>query len=209
MAKTPQWVTDTLAALGGNKAFVMMGAKNVGYSNENRTVTMKIPRNASGANYLIMHYDRGLDLYNLELQNIRQVKGRYKQTLKAELKGAYADMVRPWVESKTGMYLSLGTMGRRNPRRKGKIRKLSPNTQKVVEVMLESMRKLPDSNFHPSTFTYTMPKYRGNIAPAIRYLKEMGMVEIAGYNIDNQPLYKPSKEFLETAGLKKNPKRKK
>lgn len=200
---TPTWVRETLAALGGNKALVMMGAKNVGYSEQDHTVTMKLPRNASGANYLIIKLTNR-DLYDLELQSIRKVKGRYKQTLKARVEGVYADGVRPWVEHQTGMYLSLGTMGR-NPRRKTKIRKLSPNTQHVVEVMLESMRQLPDSPFHPSTFTYTMRGYRGNIAPAIRYLKEMGMIEIAGYNYDNQPLYKPSKAFLEAAKTKKNP----
>lgn len=111
MAKTPQWVIDTLAVLGGNRGLYMLGAKNIAYDDKKKNVTMKLPRNASGANYLIIHYDRGLDLYDLELQSIRKVKGTYKQTLKSELKGAYADLVGPWIERETGMYLSLGTMG--------------------------------------------------------------------------------------------------
>lgn len=88
---------------------------------------------------------------------------------------------------------------------KTKIRKLSPDTTHVVDFMIQSMLRMPKSTWHPSTFTMTMPMYRGNIAPAVRYLKEMGLIEIDGYNIDNQPLYKPSKALLEAAKVKKNP----
>lgn len=203
---TPSWVSETLQVINGNRGIQMLGAKNIGYSDKDHTVTMQIPRNISGANYLVIRYNHSRDLYDLELQSIRKSKGTYKQTLKATLKDAYADMVKPWIERNTGMYLSLGTMGRQNP--STKIRKLSPATQKVVQVMIESMREMPESPWHPSIFTMTLRGYRGNVAPAVRYLKEMGLIDVAYHNADNQPLYLPSRALLEATKTKKNPKTK-
>ena len=149
MAKTPSWVNDSLRALGGHKALVMLGARNLGYSEKDHTVTMKLPKNASGANYLIIKLT-SRDLYDLELQSIRKVKGSYKQTLKARLEGAYADMVRSWVENKTGMYLSLGTMGR-NPRRRSNPSYLD----RLIKMQAESYGE--GETYSPSTGGFLLP----------------------------------------------------
>lgn len=76
----------------------------------------------------------------------------------------------------------------------------SPKTRKVVDVMIDLMKKRPNSSWHPSIFTGTMPGYRGNIAPAIRYLKSMGMIEVDYINVEGTKVYKPSPAFLEALG---------
>lgn len=87
---------------------------------------------------------------------------------------------------------------------KTKIRKLSPNTEKMVGQMIDLMVKQPDSQWHPSLFSVGSP-LRANVPPAVRYLKEMGMIKVAYKNVDNQPVYTATAAFKEAAGAKRNP----
>jgi len=72
----------------------------------------------------------------------------------------------------------------------------SPGTAKVIDAMVRLMKERPDSIWHPSSFTFTMRGYRGNISPAVRWLKGIGAIKILALNYDNQPLYGPSDSFL-------------
>lgn len=90
-------------------------------------------------------------------------------------------------------------------KRKTKIRKLSPNTEKMVGRMIDLMVKQPDSQWHPSLFSIGSP-LRANVSPAVRYLKEMGMIKVANRNFDNQPIYTATAAFKEAARGKRNPK---
>jgi hypothetical protein len=105
----PPWAKTVLQQIGGNKALYMMGSKQVSYSEKNKTVNIRIGRNKTSANYLVIHYDRGKDLYDVELVRATRKGSR---TTKAEAEGLYADQLKPWIEKETGLYLSLGTMGR-------------------------------------------------------------------------------------------------
>lgn len=68
------------------------------------------------------------------------------------------------------------------------------STIKAIDVILDFLRESkPDTSFHPSLFTLT--GYRSGTPHAIRYLKKAKVIEIASYNIDNQPLYKRGPEY--------------
>lgn len=193
----PQWAQDTLATINGGRGLMMLGAKHVSYDNKTHTVSMKLPRNASGGNILQIQYLPGKDLYDVRIQSARMGKKGYSVKNKAELNDAYGDMIGPFVERATGMYLSLGTMGRRNP--KGGMKPPKGKTKQVVDYITKELKKDSNWTFHPSIFTYS--GFRSNTAPAIRYLREMGIIEEAYRNVNNQPVWGLAKS------LKANPSR--
>jgi hypothetical protein len=118
----PNWVTDALKTINGNRGLFMLGAAKHGvtYDEETYTVTLRLGRNSSGGNVLKIILDRGKDLYNLEIRSIRKAsiksllagKPPFTDKVKHRIEGIYFDQVWGWVEEKTGMYLSLGTLGR-------------------------------------------------------------------------------------------------
>lgn len=110
----PDWAIATLETINGARGLMMLGAKHVTYDPKSYTVNMKLPKNASGGNYLSIRYNRGKDLYDVRIEAIRNTKKGFSRKVKAELEDAYGDMIAPFVEQATGMYLSMGTM-RRNP----------------------------------------------------------------------------------------------
>ncbi len=98
-------VANTIKNQLGNKALVMMGAKNLAGGAD--YLSFKIGRNAKGVNYIKITLTP-MDLYDVEFGNIRGMK----YTVKKTVKGIYADQLHDVIEEYTGMYLSLGTMGR-------------------------------------------------------------------------------------------------
>jgi len=97
---------ETLKQLGGNKFIMMTGAKN--FAVGPKGMGFKIGRNSKGVNYIRIDLDRGRDLYNMEFIQMRG--GNLKVKLK--VKGVYNDQLQKMFTKHTGMYTSLGTMGR-------------------------------------------------------------------------------------------------
>ena len=98
-------VAQTIAKQLGNKALVMMGAKNLVAGKKD--LSFRIGRNSKGINYIKITLT-AMDTYDVEFGAIRGMN--YK--IKSEAKGIYADMLHDVIEKNTGMYLSLGTMGK-------------------------------------------------------------------------------------------------
>ena len=99
-------VIDTIIKqLGGNKFFVMTGSKPhyKDIETENPFVSIKLIRNKSGANYLIVQYIRSTDLYKVEFiklnTNERKVISNYENI--------YSDQLTEIFESETGLRTSL------------------------------------------------------------------------------------------------------
>lgn len=68
------------------------------------------------------------------------------------------------------------------------------STEQAMKAILDflAMSK-PEATFHPSLFTMT--GLRAGTPHAIRKLKALGVIEIAGLNIDRQPLYRRAAGF--------------
>lgn len=63
------------------------------------------------------------------------------------------------------------------------------STQEATTAILDFLaQSKPDATFHPSLFTMT--GLRSGTPHAIRKLKAVGVIEIAGLNINRQPLYR-------------------
>jgi len=99
----PEIILQQLGGAGRLK--MMIGAKNFvkGKRNGNEYLMFMIGRNAKGVNKIIIEYDRGRDLYNVEFGRVR---GAEFKTL-SSVKGVYADQLKETIEGHTGMYLSL------------------------------------------------------------------------------------------------------
>lgn len=84
----------------GQKALVMMGAKNL--AGGDNYLSFRIGRNSKGVNYIKITLNPK-DLYDIEFGSIRgtNYKVKYKAT------DIYADMMHEIIEKNTGMYLSL------------------------------------------------------------------------------------------------------
>lgn len=98
-------VANTIKKQLGNKALVMIGAKNL--AGGDKYLSFRIGRNSKGVNYVKITLT-SMDLYDVEFGAIRGTN--YK--VKKEVKGIYADQLHKAIEDNTGMYTSLGTMGR-------------------------------------------------------------------------------------------------
>ena len=98
-------VAKTIQKQLGGKALYMLGAKNlVGGDNY---LSFRIGRNSKGVNYVKITLNPK-DLYDVEFGAVRGMN--YK--VKSVVKDIYADMLHKAIEDHTGMYTSLGTMGR-------------------------------------------------------------------------------------------------
>ena len=92
---------ETLKQLGGNKFIAMTGAKNFTVGKEG--LAFKIGRNAKAVNYVVIQLN-GKDLYDMKFQKGTRV-------LKTA-NDVYGDQLQKMFTKHTGMYTSLGTMGR-------------------------------------------------------------------------------------------------
>lgn len=98
-------VAQTIQKQLGGKALYMLGAKNL--TGGDNFLSFRIGRNSKGINYIKIKLTH-MDLYDVEFGAIRGTD--YK--IKYEAKGIYVDMLHSTIEEYTGMYTSLGTMGR-------------------------------------------------------------------------------------------------
>ena len=94
-----------LQQLGGNKFKVMTGSKNFRYDHD--CLTMDLTRNKLNAKWLTITLEAN-DTYTMLFQAVTR-KGIFQ---KAEIKGVYADMLQSVFTQQTGLYTSLGTMGK-------------------------------------------------------------------------------------------------
>ena len=89
-----------LSQLGGRKFIIMTGSSN--FLASNNSLSMKLTRNASKANYLKITLN-GNDLYDLEFISFRGMK----RTIKKQFTNIYCDQLVSIFESSTGLYTSL------------------------------------------------------------------------------------------------------
>ena len=108
----PPVVETILEQMGGNKFMVMTGARPVVHGPH--MLTFKLPTNQSKANYLDVIHNPGKDLYTMIFRRVSN-RGMDSKNL-VEYDDVYADQLQPMFEKVTGMYTTLGTMGRKtNP----------------------------------------------------------------------------------------------
>ena len=84
----------------GNRAFFMMGGKNLIASED--ALTWKIGRNAKNVTHVTVTLDPS-DTYTIKFQRVHGLK----VTDKGELSMVYADQLHALIEENTGLYLSL------------------------------------------------------------------------------------------------------
>lgn len=89
-----------LKQLGGKRFAVMTGSKN--FIDGGNSLSMKLVRNQSGANYLRITLT-SMDDYTMEFISIRGAK----MTTKKELKGVYCDQLQAFFTDVTGLYTKL------------------------------------------------------------------------------------------------------
>ena len=89
-----------LQQLGGRRFIAMTGAKNIGFTNKG--LSMKIGKNAKGITHVVVDYDRGKDLYDMEFLKIRGTKRTGKK-----VKSVYADDLKTIFKGYTGLRTSL------------------------------------------------------------------------------------------------------
>jgi len=92
---------ETLKQLGGNKFIMMTGAKNFAFGSNG--LSFKIGRNAKAVNYVVIDLN-GKDLYDMKFQKGTRVLKKANDV--------YGDQLQKIFTKYTGMYTSLGTMGR-------------------------------------------------------------------------------------------------
>ena len=87
--------------LGNGKFATMVGAKNFVYTKTG--LQFSIGRNSQGINRVIIDYNQGTDLYDIEFGKVR--KHEYKKIKKYE--SVYADQLVKIFEEVTGMHTTL------------------------------------------------------------------------------------------------------
>lgn len=83
----------------GNKASMMMGAKN--FVGDTNSLQFRIGRNSKSVNFIKITLTPA-DLYDIEFGRIHGMN----YTVKASSEGIYSDMMHSIIENETGMYLS-------------------------------------------------------------------------------------------------------
>ena len=95
--KVGQIIADQI----GNRAFAMMGAKNLMLTENG--LQWKVGRNAKGVTHITVTLHPS-DTYIVKFQKVTR---KCNVTDIATLEGVYADMLHTAIEQNTGMYLSL------------------------------------------------------------------------------------------------------
>ena len=109
---TDKTVANTiLNQLGGNKFIMMTGAKQ--FFCDDNSLGFKIGKNAAGVNYVKITLN-AMDTYDMVLERVSFIKktGETKRKVIGSHEGIYDDMLQACFTNTTGMYTSLGTMGR-------------------------------------------------------------------------------------------------
>ena len=97
---TKRQAAEVIKQLGGGRFIAMTGAKN--FVVGPKGAGFKIGRNSKGVNHVRINLN-SMDTYDVEFISIRGDK----MTVKSEVKGVYADMLRDVFEQHTGLRTSL------------------------------------------------------------------------------------------------------
>lgn len=89
-------VASVIASQIGNKAFTMLGAKNI--TGDENSLTFKIGRNVKKVTHIKIALN-ALDLYDMTFYKVRGVN----ITVLSEHGGIYADMLHDIIETETGL----------------------------------------------------------------------------------------------------------
>ena len=90
-----------LEQLGGNQFRMMTGAKNFGA--RDNSLSMRIGRNSSNSNYLIITLN-SMDTYDMKFCKLTR---KFEEKSVTEYKNVYNDLMRGTFTAHTGMYTSL------------------------------------------------------------------------------------------------------
>lgn len=96
-------VANEISRQIGNRAFAMMGAKNLLGSED--SLQFKVGRNAKRVTHIRVTLDPS-DTYRVEFIRVGRAP-MFKTTPVADFDGVYADTLHALIESNTGLYLSL------------------------------------------------------------------------------------------------------
>ena len=91
---------EVIAQLGGGRFIAMTGAKD--FFIGPKGVVFKIGRNSKNVNYVRINLN-SMDTYDIEFLQVR----KFKEKVKSEAKGVYADTLRGTFEQHTGLRTSL------------------------------------------------------------------------------------------------------
>jgi hypothetical protein len=91
---------EVIAQLGGSRFIAMTGAKD--FFLGPKGMVFKIGRNSNGINYVRISLNF-MDTYDIQFLQVR----KFKEKVKSEAKGVYADMIRDVFEQHTGLRTSL------------------------------------------------------------------------------------------------------
>ncbi len=97
----------TIAQLGGPRFNMMTGANSYIRDEQKNTLRFKIGRNSKGVNLVTVTLNPS-DTYTMEFASYRALTVKVKATVS----GIYGDQLQSIFTQHTGMYTSLGTMGR-------------------------------------------------------------------------------------------------
>lgn len=97
-------VANTIRQQIGNRAFFMMGAKDL--AGDENSLRWRVGRNAKGVNLVQVQLDPD-DTYTVRSYRVRKVNHVPEAKVVSEDSGVYADNLHQIIESQTGLYLSL------------------------------------------------------------------------------------------------------
>jgi len=108
---TQEVAKTILSQLGGNRFIVMTGSKN--FTSSPDSLSMKLTRNTINATHLVITLEAN-DTYTMEFLACRLSKttGISRKSLK-RIEDVYAEDLQPLFTEVTGLYTSMGTMGRK------------------------------------------------------------------------------------------------
>lgn len=100
-----------LHQLGGNKFIMMTGAKHFGC--DDNSLSFKIGKNHAGVNHVKITLNV-MDTYDMVLEKVSMSRKTHevKRKVIGSHEGIYNDMLQDCFTQTTGLYTSLGTMGR-------------------------------------------------------------------------------------------------
>lgn len=98
-------VANTIRQQIGNRAFFMLGAKDL--VGDATSLTFKIGRNAKSVSHVRVIYHSGLDTYEVQSIRARRSKGVLQSKTLESLTDVYVDSLHTVIESLTGMHTSL------------------------------------------------------------------------------------------------------
>ena len=91
---------EVIKQLGGGRFVAMTGAKD--FFIGPKGIVFKIGRNSKGVNYVRINLN-SMDTYDIEFLQVR----KFKEKIKSQAKGVYADQLRDAFEQNTGLRTSL------------------------------------------------------------------------------------------------------